>query len=1174
MRPSLLKIKGINSFSDEQIIQFDRLIEKGLFGIFGPTGSGKSSILDAITLVLYGNIARNSREFINTGTDRGEISFEFQILDGKVRKTYRVEREIKRKKNGGIETALARMMELNGEEINILAEGVTNVNNEVIKIIGLNSDDFTRSVVLPQGKFSEFLKLTGRERRNMLERIFGLEQYGKNLMDKINNERKKYNEKRIDLEGQLKGYEGITEDCYKEASEKLKALLREEQKLKVEIQKLDKEHEKNKIIWGLQEELKLYEATKKDLEYKKQQIEEKRNELIMGQKANLLKPYITNLKDIEEKIASNKSILEDLEEELPKVETLLKKIEREHNEVLKYKEEQIPNLIVKIENCKQAESMEKENEKLIKETEELEKVHTANVKNSKQKFEQLSKLKAKKSEIQEEIKQIEKYLEEIYIEPHIKEGLEEVYILQKDMGKMVLEKEEDEKLCKELSKTIEDNKLKLAEEEKAKENLHNLLNGLTEDFKKLEQSPLKEESVIFTNRIELEKKKEQLTSLEENLAKKLAIIKEIEELSNKKSSTEEKRNKYADQISETEKQIEWLKIEIKNIETESLAAQLAKNLHKGESCPVCGSTEHSKLAEGTERELLAEKDKELKKLEKNLVILNEEETKSHISLAQIIKEYDIKKSNLEDIEKLVKNQSIEEFKQKVASLEKKLEKLTDERDIYINSKAKIEEEINKNREAINKIDTSIVKLNTEIQKDSESFDILNNKVEKLCKTIKHLFLSIENIKSDFKIENIVDEYNQMKARDKERAKKDKQLKHLRETIEKENKQRENLEKQLNFLNLEIAKNKQQLNENKKHIALTITKINKLAENKDPGEYRMTLENKIKEVEKEEKTLKAKVEKSKALRQKIAEEKAVAKNNEISLGNDHKRKKLELEEKTKKQGFNSIEEIEQYLLKGEQLKELEKQITTYDDEVKKTENNIVRINNALDGKSLAEEDWARTQKLLTEKKNIQEEKSKIIGETQQIVNDVKTKLDIVKKLKKEEKEVTHKLDLLLELSRMLEGNRFVEYVAINQLKYISKEASKWLKDITRSRYALELDSSGNFIMRDDFNGGIRRATNTLSGGETFLTSLSLALALSSHIQLKGGAPLEFFFLDEGFGTLDNDLLEIIMNALERLHSEKLSVGIISHVEELKDRVPIKLIVSPPEFGGVGTVVKMV
>jgi len=224
MKPSLLRIKGINSFNGEQVIEFSRLIEKGLFGIFGPTGSGKSSILDAITLALYGNIARDSKEFINTEVDRGEVSFEFQILDGKIRKSYRIERAIKNKKNGGIETSVARIMELDGDEINILAEGVTNVNNEVIRVIGLNSDDFTRSVVLPQGKFGEFLKLTGRERRNMLERIFGLEQYGKNIMDKISGERKKYDAKRINLEGQLKGYEGITDDYYKEVSGKLTSL--------------------------------------------------------------------------------------------------------------------------------------------------------------------------------------------------------------------------------------------------------------------------------------------------------------------------------------------------------------------------------------------------------------------------------------------------------------------------------------------------------------------------------------------------------------------------------------------------------------------------------------------------------------------------------------------------------------------------------------------------------------------------------------------------------------------------------------------------------------------------------------------------------------------------------------------------------------------------------------
>ena len=110
------------------------------------------------------------------------------------------------------------------------------------------------------------------------------------------------------------------------------------------------------------------------------------------------------------------------------------------------------------------------------------------------------------------------------------------------------------------------------------------------------------------------------------------------------------------------------------------------------------------------------------------------------------------------------------------------------------------------------------------------------------------------------------------------------------------------------------------------------------------------------------------------------------------------------------------------------------------------------------------------------------------------------------------------------------------------------------------------------MRDNFNGGERRSVDTLSGGETFLTSLSLALALSSQIQLKGSAPLEFFFLDEGFGSLDAELLDIVMESLERLHSDKLSVGIISHVEELKNRVPIKLLVTSSEAGS-GSKVKI-
>lgn len=65
MKPIRLEIDGINSYSKKQLIDFEELTSRGLFGIFGNTGSGKSTILDAITLALYGNIARSSKDFIN-----------------------------------------------------------------------------------------------------------------------------------------------------------------------------------------------------------------------------------------------------------------------------------------------------------------------------------------------------------------------------------------------------------------------------------------------------------------------------------------------------------------------------------------------------------------------------------------------------------------------------------------------------------------------------------------------------------------------------------------------------------------------------------------------------------------------------------------------------------------------------------------------------------------------------------------------------------------------------------------------------------------------------------------------------------------------------------------------------------------------------------------------------
>lgn len=163
----------------------------------------------------------------------------------------------------------------------------------------------------------------------------------------------------------------------------------------------------------------------------------------------------------------------------------------------------------------------------------------------------------------------------------------------------------------------------------------------------------------------------------------------------------------------------------------------------------------------------------------------------------------------------------------------------------------------------------------------------------------------------------------------------------------------------------------------------------------------------------------------------------------------------------------------------------------------------------------------------------------------------------KELQKELTEKESKQKLCDELRSLLRSNRFLEFIASEYLQEICVSASKTLLSLTGGRYFLQYDK--DFKVGDNLDGGNLRAVKTLSGGETFLVSLSLALSLSAAICLKSLRPIEFFFLDEGFGTLDEKLVETVMDVLGRL-SKSFAVGLISHVEELKHRIENKILVT--------------
>ncbi len=145
-----------------------------------------------------------------------------------------------------------------------------------------------------------------------------------------------------------------------------------------------------------------------------------------------------------------------------------------------------------------------------------------------------------------------------------------------------------------------------------------------------------------------------------------------------------------------------------------------------------------------------------------------------------------------------------------------------------------------------------------------------------------------------------------------------------------------------------------------------------------------------------------------------------------------------------------------------------------------------------------------------------------------------------------------------LADELQSNRFQQYLLEETVEDLVAGASERLKKIS-DRYALAL-REGEFFVVDHDNAGEQRSADTLSGGETFLTSLALALELSAQVQSAAGAlQLESIFIDEGFGTLDPDALETVAAAIEALPVGGRMVGIITHIAELTERLPGRIMI---------------
>ncbi|MCI2284304.1 AAA family ATPase [Colwellia sp. MSW7] len=1149
-----LRFENINALKNAWQLDFTQppFDSNGLFAITGATGAGKTTILDAICLALYHQtprltVSKKQNQLMTHFTTHCMAEVEFEVK-GQGYRAFWSQKRARNKVDGNLLEPTAELALLDGT---IIAEKLKTVRTKIAEITGLDFSRFTKSMMLSQGEFAAFLNAAANDRAQLLEQLTGTQIYGE--ISKQVFENHKQAEKSLQLI-QAKS-EGVT-------------LLTEQELNDLRSQEADVTNLNQVAMLEQSSYLALKDTVILSQAYKKQETQ--------------LCELLAQRKQAEEKVTAGNQVIKEKLKAQEAQQAQHKKIEI-----------QLINTILPIEHDISAMSTQL-SQVLANEVEQT--------KESELLIEKQKKIQSEHKQLSKEVDELQQYITEHEPLTNVKEKLPlwhnqvdqlakiNVTLVQKTQQLDSIKNKTQQLLDEQKNHAIalSENAERLTEQQKQEKVLNTSqqewVNKHTAllDSVGMTQQTLSPESLNV--KVNLCQQKQTIFVQALQLANRYkALQQEQTQLTNKKESISPTQDGIKLQLTDLRNKFSNAKQQ--KLDVETLIAQqqtiMALSDHRAklqadQPCPLCGSLEHPAISQyqainlDEHQNRLHALNNDLNQLEEQGKALAQQENQLDAELNAISDR--INRINIEKQELTLAFSSLEQTQSQANSftqiditdvteiqkahtvVNSQIIQLTEFQQTFsqlLQQTQQAEQDVQKTKQILDQAQyqRSLIEtnLNHSIQDSTDQTNLMTQLTLEQSALQKDLLTSVKTMQLN-KIPQLSIDFNNELAL----LKSDHWLQHIAQQVsllEQKLVAQQNLFTRLNTIEQTDIVLSEQVAQVTKQLISVANQITTLKTQLiDKNKLRVTAFSQLGFVDINEQSsdfirnlLNDEADQLKAvLIQLQSEQHSIEANLQQLLGQEKSAKQHLIEQE---QAITKAEELLNSIIKKtqgdlEQLKtlslgDIELALKNYNDRIKNQQILLGQIQQAI---SHDQQSRLNQQTLLAQIKTEQ------------------ARLD----------ELSY-LNMLIGSADGAKFRKFAQGLTLNHLVYLANEQLNKLD----GRYQLQCQQRDNLSLEvlDTWQGDSIRDTKTLSGGESFLVSLALALALSDLVSNK--TSIDSLFLDEGFGTLDNDTLEVALVALDNLNASGKMIGIISHVEALKERIDVQVKVEKQSGLGIST-----